>query len=138
MRLLFEKLYPYLFGSVLSGDAYWFSLPFPHGENILSASITIGSIFTGFLATSKSIILTFSSPLMVKIRKTSYFRLLLSYIGQGIWSALAFCILSLFGYFLDTTSYPRPFVVIWFFCATVTFLAFFRITHLLLKMIEKE
>jgi len=107
-------------------------------NDILTASITIGSIFTAFLATSESIILTFNSPLMSKVRKTSYFRLLMSYLGEGIWSALAFCILALVGYFLDNTSYPRLFVVIWFFCSAATFFTFFRITYLLMKMIGKE
>lgn len=138
MRLHFERLYPYFFGALLSGGAYWCSIPFPHGNDILTASITIGSIFTAFLATSESIILTFDSPLMSKIRRTSYFSLLMSYLAEGIWSSLAFCILSLIGYFLDNSSYPRIFAIVWFFCSTTTFFTFFRITYLLIKMIEKE
>lgn len=138
MRLLFERLYPYLFGAILAGGAYWYPLPFPHGNDILTASITIGSIFTAFLATSESIILTFNSPLMSKVRKTSYFRLLMSYLGEGIWSALAFCVVALVGYFLDNTSYPRLFVIVWFFSSAATFFTFFRITYLLMKMIGKE
>lgn len=137
MRIIIERVYPYLFGLFAVFIAETWSVTFPKGDDIFTASITIGAIFTGFLATSQSIIITFKSPLVSRLRQTPYFKLLLSYLGEAIWSSLFLCILSLGGYFL--TSYPlsRYFTDSWYFTATCTFFTFFRITSLLNAIFNK-
>lgn len=97
MKLFFEKIYPYLFGLIAA--AFWFQTEavFPTGESLLSATLTVSGIFVGFLATSKSILISMSSPIIDELKRSGYIEELVSYIGQAIWANLFFCSFSVVG-----------------------------------------
>ena len=83
--MLFEKIWPYLLAAAIGSLWYFLGLDFPSDPSILSASITLGAILTGFLATSKAILMTLDSPIMQRIRGTDYINLLTAYLAQAIW-----------------------------------------------------
>lgn len=132
MKLIFEKIYPYLFGLIAA--TFWCQAggSFPTGESILSATLTVSGIFVGFLATSKSILISMSSPIIDELRKSGYIEDLVSYIGQAIWINLFFCSLSVVGYFVDTQS--DWYSLIWIAGSVCALTAFIRVTHIMLKV----
>ena len=84
----FERVYPYLFAAIFAA-AYWrFHVQFPTGADILNASITVGAILIGFLATAKSIIATLTSEKWQRFKTSLFFGLLTSYLEEAIYSAL--------------------------------------------------
>ncbi|QJX02453.1 hypothetical protein HML84_12640 [Alcanivorax sp. IO_7] len=85
---------------IFGGCFLWWRLGMvlPAGDAILSSSLTLGAIITGFLATAKAIVMTLDSPIMKKIRQTDYSNDLVSYLGQAIWLSFSFCILSIVGF----------------------------------------
>ncbi|MFC7433923.1 hypothetical protein ACFQNJ_05300 [Hydrogenophaga bisanensis] len=134
MKLFFEKIYPYLFGLIAA--AFWFQAEavFPTGESLLSATLTVSGIFVGFLATSKSILISMSSPIIDQLKRSGYIEELVSYIGQAIWVNLFFCSLSVVGYFVDTHS--GWYSLIWVGASVCALSAFIRVTHIMLKIFK--
>lgn len=134
MKLIFEKIYPYLFGLIAA--AFWFRAEtvFPTGESLLSATLTVSGIFVGFLATSKSILISMSSPIIDELKKSGYIEELVSYIGQAIWVNLLFCSLNVIGYFVDTRS--DWYSLIWVGVSVCAIVAFIRVTHIMLKVFK--
>ena len=58
MQLFLEKIAPYIL-SLTATYLWWkFKIVFPVNDSVLSASLTLGAILTGFLATSKAILMT--------------------------------------------------------------------------------
>ncbi len=137
-----ERLYPYA-TALAAAAAYWRLTPrFPVGEGILAASITLGAIFVGFLATVMSIVLTIQSAKIEELRKTRFFGLMIDYLQEAIWSALVYCAICLIGFFLlssppANSTPPTWFCVAWVFLSLSTFLTFLRITRALLCLISK-
>lgn len=136
VKLIFEKSYPYIFGLLAAFFAYKLNLSFPKGDGILSASLTIGAILTGFLATSKTLLLTLDTKIMVAIRQTPYGKDLISYMGQAIWLCFIFAVLAMLGYFINTETlwYSTPWVLIAFTAA----FSFIRVTSIMLRIISKS
>jgi len=91
MRRKTERTYPYLL-AILAALIFWLArFSFPQGQDILSASITVGAVFTGFLATLKSIVISLQGSKIESLRKTKFFPLLLCYLREAIWMSLAYC-----------------------------------------------
>lgn len=132
MKLLFEKAYPYLFGILAS--VIWLQLKgaFPKGDSLLSSTLTVSGIFVGFLATSKAILMSMSSPIIEDLKRSGYIEELVSYIGQAIWVNLLFCSLSVVGYFTATDQ--RWYSSMWIGIATASMATFIRVTHIMLKI----
>ncbi|MGB8356110.1 MAG: hypothetical protein WCD79_19590, partial [Chthoniobacteraceae bacterium] len=130
-----ERIYPYFFPLVI---AVWFwslEKPFPKGAEILSASITLGAIFVGFLATSQSIVISLQSAKMELLKKTKYFPLLLTYLQEAIFVALAYCVLCLGAFFSDLNHPLFWFGPVWIFLTGATLLTFLRIAQNLMHII---
>ena len=132
--LYLERLSPYLLAA--AGALLWwkFQLVLPSGDGILSSSLTLGAILTGFLATSKAILMSLDSPIMQRIRETTYINDLTSYLSQAIWLSFSFCIVSIIGFFVPTNS-------MWYGLAWISFglasaAAFIRVTNIMLKIIK--
>lgn len=136
MNIYFEKTYPYIAASVAGAVWFHFKGCFPTGNDILSASLTIGAILTGFLATAKTLLMTLDTPVMTRIRETTYAKDLASYLGEAIWLCFAFCILAMIGYFVKTSSVW--FGVAWMFIAISGAFAFIRVTTIMLKIIKSN
>lgn len=136
MSLKIEKWYPYGV-SLAAPIAYWgLNLQFPATEEILSAGITFGAIFMGFVATNKTLILTLDSRVMRAIRKGQYFDILLSYLSQSLWSSMVFTLYSFSLFFC------RPvacwLAMLWLYLAAVMVLTFYRVTRCLLSVVSER
>jgi hypothetical protein len=133
-----EKYYPYVLG-VVAGTAFFvFNWQVP-SLDVLSDSITIGSIFTGFLATAKSLAISVDSAALQTLRKTKYYNLLIDYFRSAIYSSLLVIIFSLIGYFLISppqTKLPLWFSCFWAFCLTTSVGTFLRVTSILMNLIK--
>lgn len=136
VKLIFEKTYPYIFGMLAAFFALQFKMSFPTGDGILSASLTIGAILTGFLATSKTLLLTLDTKIMIAIRQTPYGKCLISYMGQAIWLCFIFSVLAMFGYFVSTNT--LWYSTLWVFVGFTAAFSFIRVTSITLRIISKS
>lgn len=138
MTLWIERLYPYV-GGIIAAWVWWgvdAALPDPRGP-LLSSSLTLGAILTGFLATAKAILISLrGSAIMNELRESTYIHDLVSYLAQAIWTAFAFSILALLGFF-DNTVAPY-YDLAWIGLGVVAALSFVRVTYILLKLIQHE
>jgi len=134
MKLFFEKIYPYLLGLIAS--VLWLRMQgtFPTGDSLLSATLTVSGIFVGFLATSKAILMSMSSPIIEELKRSGYIEELVSYIGQAIWINLLFCSINVIGYFVSTQA--EWYSLIWIFISVCALATFIRVTHIMLKIFK--
>ncbi len=134
MKLFFEKIYPYLLGLIAS--VLWLRMrgTFPTGDSLLSATLTVSGIFVGFLATSKAILMSMSSPIIEELKRSGYIEELVSYIGQAIWINLLFCSINVIGYFVSTQA--EWYSLIWIFISVCALATFIRVTHIMLKIFK--
>jgi hypothetical protein len=110
-------------------------IEFPKCRDILSASITLGAVFTGFLATLKSIIVSLNSRSLENFRKTKYWGALLGYLREAIWASLLLCVISMMGFFMDP-QHPREwFEILWLFTTTASICTFLRVSNLIMHLI---
>lgn len=134
MKLIFEKIYPYIFGILASLLWSQLQLSFPTSESILSSTLTVSGIFVGFLATSKAILMSMSSPIIEELKNSGYIAELVSYIGQAIWVNLFFCCLNVAGYFIHASQ--SWYGIAWIGVAICSITAFIRVTHIMLKIFK--
>ena len=129
-----EQTAPYILG-VAAMFIWWKSnLSLPSGDGILSSSLTLGAILTGFLATAKAILMTLDSPIMQRLRETDYINSIVSYLSQAIWLCFAFCIVTLIGFFIDKNT--SIFGITWIGLGITSAGAFIRVTNIMLKIIR--
>lgn len=132
--LLFEKAVPYV-AALVAALLWWqMDLALPNGTPILSSSLTLGAILSGFLATAKAIVMTLDSPVMQRVRETTYVNDLVSYLGQAIWLSFGFCIVAMVGFFVDTGSPWYGFI--WIVVGVASAVAFVRVTSIMFKIIK--
>lgn len=134
MKLIFEKLYPYLFGAIAAAIWWQANGAFPKGESLLSATLTVSGIFVGFLATSKAILMSMSSPIINDLKQSGYINELVSYIGEAIWVNLIFCTICVLGYFVYTDSIWYS--LLWIGVSVCSLATFVRVTHIMLKIFK--
>jgi len=134
--LAWEKWHPYLLALIGAAAWYRFEPVFPKGNDILSASLTVGAILVGFLATAKSLLMTLDTPVLRRLAAAGYIKDIASYMGQGIYILFIFCVWSMLGYFIDT-AWPW-YGIVWFFLVASGSLAFLRVTKIMLKLFEKK
>jgi len=97
---------------------WWLGLSLPAQPAILlSATVTFGAIVSGFVGTSLAMLTSLGAPVMRRIRRTMYVRILRGYLGWALASGIVLSCTSLTGLFLNTTS--AGFTTAW--CATLTF-----------------
>ena len=132
-----EAWYPAVIASVTALTFYFSECVFPKGESVLSAGLTMGAIFTAFIATNKSVILTLDTRIMKRLRESKYFSHLMGYLKSALWSSFCFSILCLSLFFIEVTDF-RWMCSVWIFNAVHMILTFFRVTTVLLAMIEDK
>lgn len=136
MSRSFERIYPYLFGLLGAGLFWHYGVHFPKGQAVLSASITLGAVFIGFLATSESIVISLQSPKIAHFKTTKFFPLCLQYLKEGIWTALLYSALSLVGFFCNSDAPPGWFGPVWVFFSIATLLTFQRVSSSLMHLLR--
>jgi len=134
MKLFFEKIYPYFFGIIAA--VIWLELGcvFPKADAILSSTLTVSGILVGFLATSKAILMSMNSPIILELKKSGYIHELVNYIGHAIWLNLLFCTINVIGYFITQTS--LSYSTIWIGMAVAAMMSFVRVTHIMLSIFK--
>lgn len=136
MKLLFEKLYPYIIAAIVTVLWYRLGIHLPSSDSLLSSTLTVSGIFVGFLATSKAILLSMNSAIIQDLKDSGYINDLVSYIGQAIWLNLTFCVVTVFGYFINQTS--SIYSLIWIALVTCSLVAFVRVTDIMLKIFRNS
>jgi heme/copper-type cytochrome/quinol oxidase subunit 4 len=71
--------------------------------------------------------------IMRDMHRSTYIDVLVSFMGQAIFTAFGFCILTLLGFFVDR---GPIYASIWFSVAVIASLAFIRVILLLLKILH--
>lgn len=138
-----ESYFPLIF-AILGGAVWFYFEPrFPLDEKeFLAATISLGAVLTGFIATSKAILAALpSDSAMKRLRESGYIDDLLSYLSQALYSSLTFCVLSLLGFFLLEKvgpSLPRWYSTGWVMFGVFSIFAFVRIARLLVQIIKYE
>lgn len=135
MNLDWERVYPYLAGA-LAALAWWIFTPEFHADksDVLSASLTIGSILTGFLATSKAILLSLNdTKIMQDLRRSKYIKDLVSYLAQAILFSFGYAVVSLVGFFLNGSP---VYWVVWIATGVVAALTFIRVVWIQLLILS--
>lgn len=138
MNRYVERIYPYVGAIAATGAILHWNISFPKGHEILSATITIGAILTGFLATTKSLVVSIDSENMKILRSTKFFGLLVSYLREAIYTSLLLSVVGMIGFFFDTNNPHQHMCAIWIFLVVSTLLTFLRVTNGLLSLIESE
>jgi hypothetical protein len=134
--LLIENYGPYTLGLIATLIWHTNNISLPAGEGILGSSMTVGAIFTGFLATAKAILMSLKSRVLSRIKDTGYIENLVSYLSQAIWLSFIFCCLSLLGYFFP--KFPDWYGYVWIAIAVSMAFAFIRVTNIMLKILKKD
>ncbi|WP_152034631.1 hypothetical protein [Paracidovorax avenae] len=141
MTLSVEKVYPLAFAALAAG-LWWFFLPsFPRDEKeFLGAAISVGSIFTGFIATAKAILAALpNDTVMGRLKKSGYIKELVSYLAQALYGCLSFSIYGMMGFFLLEERAPslgKYYAIGWIFLAAFSLAAFHRVASVLMKVIS--
>lgn len=137
-KLLFERWYPTVIAGVAAYFWFKYNINIPEDSGFLGSSLTIGAILTGFMATSKAILMTLDSPIMQRIRGTDYLDDLVSYLKSALWFSFGFSLLCLSGYFIPSGNeiVVKWFGVFWFFTGVAAALSFIRITNIILKILS--
>jgi len=136
MGLIFEHFYPFIGGVIAFFLWQYLPMAFPSDsyKELLSSSLTVGAILTGFLTTSKTILISLHGTKVIKrIRETGYISDLIRYLAQAIWICFSFCIITLAGFFLGKTPYYGP---IWFASSIIACLAFYRVTNIFIQILH--
>lgn len=140
MSQFIERYWPYF--AALIGTSIWcYGLKRPHPtdfESLLSASCAASAVLVGFLATSKTILISISSSeVYLRIKNGNYSELLLSYFFWSIiWGVLFLC-LSIVGFFVSNTSLIfNCFVSLWVFSAFLSIFCFLRVTKIMFSVMK--
>jgi hypothetical protein len=129
-----EKASPYTLGLIAAALFWRTDTRFPREEGLLASAITLGAIFAGFLATTKAIIMSLTHEVRQRLEKSNYMNDLAFFLGQAIYLAVIFCLVSLAGYFVADRG--RVFGSAWIGCGVAMILSFRRITRLILLVLR--
>tara|TARA_R110001606_G_scaffold8453_2_gene37187 strand:+ start:11470 stop:11880 length:411 start_codon:yes stop_codon:yes gene_type:complete len=132
--LLIEKYTPYALGAIAVALWLYAGVKFPEANDVLGSTLTISAILTGFVATSKALLMTLNNETMKSLKTSGYISDLLSYLGQSIYLSFIVCIISIVGYFVDT--HGLAFGAIWIFFTITAGSAFIRVTLITLKILS--
>lgn len=141
MSLLVERIYPAIL-AIVAAIAWWYFSPnFPRDEKeFLGAAISIGSIFTGFIATAKAILAALpNDTVMGRLKKSGYIKELVYYLAQALYGCLTFSVYGMMGFFLleeKSPSLGRYYAIGWIFFAVFSLAAFYRVSSVLIKIIS--
>jgi len=140
MSLSFERFYPWLlaFAGLIIGWLSPIDISQENRTDLYSAAISLGSIFAGFLTTTKAILMALPSDgLIEKLRSSGYMPDLSAYIGQAVFGCLLFCFLNLMGFF-SLGEAQVYFDAAWYALAFFSAAAFWRTTHIMLAILRSH
>jgi hypothetical protein len=139
---MLEKIYPQLLSILVTVYLYLvkFNLSkLPNYKDIMSASISLGSIAVGFLAAAITLMPSMENNELVRnLRRMGAYKKLLKYIITAIFSLFSTCLLSLIALFTDAKANNIVNVIfnnIWTLVFVFSLLATFRVIQTFLKFL---
>lgn len=128
--LVREQCYPFALAAVSAVMCWWIGVDFADVPlHLLSATVTFGAIASGFVGTSLAILTSLDTPIMRKIRRTSYVRVLRRYLGWALASGIVLSCASILGMFLHASSW---FAMAWWGAFTFCIACLYRLARTML------
>lgn len=78
----------------------WFVLAQSSKDAYLGALLSLGGVFTGFMATLKALLFGLSDRIYKKLKSSGYEKDLLRYLAEALWGSLTVCGLALISFHL--------------------------------------
>lgn len=142
MQIMLEKTYPLIggfLGVILAFISKFNLLEIESYKEIMSSSISLGSIAVGFLAAAITLLPSLSNNELVKnLKRLGAYQKLLLYIIKAIIGLFIISILSIVGLFITNISIGIVrdlFGYTWIFIFIVAILSIIRVIHLFLKFL---
>ncbi|MHC5225964.1 hypothetical protein [Ignatzschineria sp. LJL83] len=106
----------------------------PEKNELFSASLSLFGILLGFLATTKTILLSFKSKVVTILIEEGLMTTLIGYISLATWACFCMCVLNIIFFFLE----KRDIIIysIWGGATTFSLLLFIRVAYLVLKVLN--
>lgn len=131
-----EKYGPWLLG-ILAAVLWALTGPrFPSDANaIFGGALTFGSILTGFLASAKAVLVSLrGSAVYARLQKQGFMTHILGYLASAIGLALASCVISMVGFFVDPNNgWYGP---LWVAFEIATIAGFIRVTSIFFSILR--
>ncbi|MCY8110075.1 hypothetical protein MOF19_16470 [Bacillus spizizenii] len=139
---MLERTYPLILSIVLVVASIWFDfslLDLKNYKDIMSSSISLGSIAVGFLAAAITLMPSLSNNELVKnLKRLGAYQKLLRYIIIAIIGLFGISFLSISGLFINSdacTLVKFVFGNFWIFVFVFAILSIVRVIHLFLKFL---
>lgn len=140
MSLKIERYYPAVVAVLCAFGWYRLDLALPKdGKEFLAAALSVGAVFTGFIATAQAILMALpSDSVMARLRTSGYLGDLVRYISAALAGGIVFCLICLFGFYtMDLEErfklyYSTAWVASGIFCV----LGFHRVTRILMDIMR--
>lgn len=139
--LTIERYWPYA-AAIFSALAWLsFGRAFPSDAgDLLTAGGTTSAVLVGFIATAKAIILSVAgSPVFKQIKEAGYHSALFLYLYEATLSGIIFLLICILGFFVIEPEIKMPtwYSFLWVLTGSWALYAFFRVLHLIFKLLEK-
>lgn len=138
LSIFSERFLPIILATLAGFLAFRFQLRMPANEvgSLLSAAISLGAVFAGFLAGAVAILYALPKDGGIKsFINSGYLKEIQQYIQSGIITSIAFCSISLLGFFPIATDNPQAFPAIWIWSGSLSLFSFARIGYILIKLL---
>lgn len=104
---------------------------------LLSASISTSAILIGFLATVKAILMALpASSIKTQLSTSKEMATLSGYLSAAMTSNLAFCLLNIVTFFLETAQCPAAVTYAWITVGVAALLSFWRVGQIMLMILR--
>jgi len=111
----------------------WFVLPASSKDAYLGALLSLGGVFTGFMATLKTLLFSLNDKTYRRLKASGYDRDLLRYLADALWGSMALCAIALVAFHLPFASWLCALIggVVVFAIASII-----RIAHIATKLLS--
>ena len=118
--------------SIAASVWLYLGIPMPEdGRYTLGATATFSSVVTGFVGTSLSILIALDSPLMHRVRKTSYVTFLQNYLGWALASGVLLVAVSILGMWTCSSWW---YGAVWIGAGTFCIGCLYRVAKIMLRI----
>lgn len=141
MSLTFERWYPAIYALAACAAAWLAGAILPVNDSyragLLSAAISASAIFVGFVATTKSILMTLpSGGIRQQLHDSNYIDDLAIYLNEAMASNLVFCALNIIGFFPITQQYMSFFFPMWIGLCVFCMASFWRVGRVMTAILR--
>ena len=145
MGAIIERWYPRVIGFLFALTYLIFfrdwQIP-DSAQNLLLAIVSISAISVGFLATTKSILISIDQKRIIEqLRRVGYYQILVNYIMGAVRWSFALSILSAICLLMDwkqMTPWNQVVLAVWLFVLATALLSCYRVIHIFGKLLRVE